>query len=219
MTFYIAPIVEGHTETVCLERLLQRVWRDLLGNSERLQILPAARGHRDSLVHSNGIQLARLAGQLAGALGVRSRKDASARTLLLILLDAEQDCPATLAPRLLGVARNAVPTDLAISCVLAKRMLENWIVAGASSLEGINGLPKPLPSRDRFEDCSGVKWLKDQLRKQSPNRSYRKATDAKEFIRHIDLSECRANAPSFDKLCRILEGTLPPSSTESPATT
>jgi hypothetical protein len=35
-------------------------------------------------------------------------------------------------------------------------MLENWIVAGASTLAGVSELPDPLPARDQFEDRSGA---------------------------------------------------------------
>lgn len=127
---------------------------------------------------------------------------------MLILLDAEDGCPATLAPRLLDTARKPLPVDVAVSCVLAKRMLENWIVAGASTLGGVSGLPNPLPPRDRFEDRSGAAWLDEQIRSQNRARKYRKKEDSPAFVRAMALPECRANAPSFDKLCRELENRL-----------
>jgi Domain of unknown function (DUF4276) len=109
----------------------------------------------------------------------------------------------------LDVARKALPADAAVACVLAKRMLENWIVAGASTLAGVNDLPEPLPARDQFEDRSGVAWLEAQLRGRDKARKYKKKTDAAEFVRAMALQECRDNAPSFDKLCRELEARLP----------
>jgi hypothetical protein len=95
-------------------------------------------------------------------------------------------------------------------------MLENWIVAGASALAGLNGLPNPLPTRDLFEDRSGVAWLETQLRSQNRTRKYKKTADAQPFIRSMDLAECRRNCPSFDKLCRELEACVPAKSTEPP---
>ena len=91
-------------------------------------------------------------------------------------------------------------------------MLENWIVAGASTLSGVNGLPDPLPARDKFEERSGVAWLEKQLRRKNKNRSYKKTVDAEVFVQFMDLAECRSNSPSFDKLCRELEKRLPASS-------
>ena len=50
MTFYVVPIVEGQTEAGCIERLLQRVWKELLGARLRLQVLLPSRGKRDALI-------------------------------------------------------------------------------------------------------------------------------------------------------------------------
>lgn len=210
MTLFIVPIVEGHTEQGCVERLLQRVWHELLGQSERLQVVEPFRGHRDELVHPDGDVLTDTVCEALLKLRAKSKKDAQARSLVLILLDAEDGCPATLTPRLLGTARKAVPADVAVSCVLAKRMLENWIVAGASPLAGVNGLPDPLPPRDRFEDRSGAAWLEEQIRSQNRARKYRKKEDSPAFVRAMALQECRDNAPSFDKLCRELEARRQP---------
>jgi hypothetical protein len=132
------------------------------------------------------------------------RRDSSGLGLLLLLLDAEDDCPAELAPRLLEAARTA-RSDAPLSCVLAKRMLENWIVAGASTLAGVNDLPDLLPDRDQFEERTGAAWLEAQLRSKGKARKYKKTVDAEVFVRKLDLRECRGNAPSFDKLCRELE--------------
>lgn len=210
MTLYIVPVVEGQTEQGCVERLLHRVWHELLCRPERLQVVEPFRGHRDELVHPNGLVLRDTVRRAMVKLRSKSKKDLQAQPLLLILLDAEGDCPATLAPRLLDVARKALPGDVPVSCVLAKRMLENWIVAGASALAGVNGLPDALPVRNQFEDRSGAAWLEAQLRGLNKARKYRKTNDAEAFVRVMALRECRDNSPSFDKLCRELEALIPP---------
>jgi len=136
--------------------------------------------------------------------------------MVLVLLDADDDCPMELAPRLLGSARKA-RSDADIACVIAKRMFENWIVAGASTLAGVNDLPDPLPARNQFEERSGVAWLDNQLRSRDRARSYRKGLDAKVFVQSMNLAECRTNSPSFDKLCRELEKRLPAKSATEPS--
>jgi Domain of unknown function (DUF4276) len=209
MTFYIVPIVEGQTEQGCIERLLHRIWAELLCRPERLQLIEPFRGHRDALVHPNGEVLIESVRKAFGKLKGKAKREATAQSMVLILLDAEGDCPATLAPRLLEVAKKALPDDALVSCVLAKRMLENWIVAGASTLAGVNELPDALPVRDQFEARSGAAWLEAQFRSRDKTRKYRKTTDAEALIRVMALQECRDNAPSFDKLCRELEARLP----------
>lgn len=208
MNVYVAPIVEGQTEQSCVEQLLHRVWGKLLHRPERLQVLEPFRGHRDSLVHVNGVALADSVQKAFLKLQAKLRKDDQALALLLILLDAEGDCPAELAPRLLETARQA-RRDALISCVLAKRMLENWIVAGATSLAGVNGLPDPLEPPKNPEDRSGSFWLNEQLRSLGQARKYTKTADATVFVREMNLAECRAKSPSFDKLCRDLEALRP----------
>lgn len=208
MTLYIASIVEGQTEQACLERLLQRAWAELLGQTERLQVLEPFHGPRDKLIHSPS-DLSKTIEQSLQKLYAKAKRDPDARKLLLVLLDAESDCPATLAPQLFKSAREIAPVDVSVSCVMPKRMLENWIVAGASTLGGINNLPNPLPVRDQFEQRSGAAWLDEQLRSVNKTRKYKKVIDASEFISRMDLYECRANSPSFDKLCRELEKRVP----------
>jgi hypothetical protein len=215
MTLYIAPIVEGQTEVGCIERLLQRIWTELLTALIRLQVLPPSRGKRDAQVNPDGPDLAEKIGEAHAKLAQRLRRDPSGRGLLLLLLDAEGDCPANLGPQLLEAARR-IRGDVDISCVLAKRMLENWIVAGASTLAGVNELPDPLPARDQFEKRSGVAWLGAQLRSRNKSRKYKKTADAEAIVHAMDLKECQANAPSFEKLCRELQARVPQPPTLTP---
>jgi hypothetical protein len=216
MTLYVVPIVEGQTEAGCVERLLQRVWAEPLAGPVRLQVLTPSRGKRDALASPAGTDLAGKIKEACLKLSQRLRRDSSGRGLLLLLLDAEGDCPAELAPRLLQAARLA-RSDTDIACVLAKRMFENWIVAGASTLAGVNGLPDPLRPPDNPEDRSGTAWLDQQLRSQKRTRRYKKTADAAVFVREMSLEQCRARSPSFDKLCRELALRLQPSET-APAT-
>lgn len=214
MIVYIAPIVEGHAEQRCVERLLHRIWKELLHRPERLQVLEPFRASRDALVHRNGVELTQTVEKVFVKLQAKARRDTESRSLLLLLLDAEGECPAQLAPRLLAAA-TAGRTDAVLACVLAKRMLENWIVAGAATLAGVNGLPHPLQLPNDPEDRNGAAWLEEQLRSRNQKRSYKKTTDAALFVQKMDLEQCRNLSPSFDKLCRELARFLPPAPVES----
>lgn len=205
MTFYIAPIVEGQTEQTCVERLLHRIWNEVLAKSDRLQVLEPFRGHRDALANPNGQTLTETVKKAYLKLTAKTKNDAESQSLLLILLDAESDAPCLLAPGLLDAARRALPAGAPVACVLAKRMTENWIVAGCSTLGGVNGLPSSLSAPKNSEDCSGAAWLEAQLRSVNQRRKYTKTADAKRFVAAMDIAQCRTTAPSFDKLCRELE--------------
>jgi hypothetical protein len=128
-----------------------------------------------------------------------------AHKLVLILIDSEGDCPATLAPKLVRWAREA-RSDADIVCVLPHPMFEVWFAAAASSLAGVNGLPADLATpQDPEGQGLGKGWLKRQL-----PRKYSETVDQPRFAAKMDLNLCRQNAPSFDKLCRELAARLPP---------
>jgi hypothetical protein len=204
MTLYIVPIIEGQTEAGCVERLLHRLWNELVVASERLQVLPPSRSSRDGLVHPDGVNLGTKIEEAFAKVTQYLHRDSSGRGLLLLLLDAEGDCPRELAPALLQRCQRA-RSDADISCVVAKRMLENWFVSAAGSLAGKNGLPTDLQMPDQPEERSGARWLAEQIRSVDRQRTYKKTVDAKLYVGVMDLRLCRENSPSFDKLCRELE--------------
>lgn len=202
MIVFVVPIVEGHTERVALERLLQRIWLEL-GRPERLQVLDGVRAARSSLIHLNGVGLGVAVEKAAIQLGACLRHNPGCRSLIIIDIDSETDCPAILGPKLVKVAV-AARSDLDIACVLAKREFENWIVAGASTLSGVLGLPDPIPVRFDVEDMKGSAWLDKQIRSVHPNSKYKKADFALEFVKEMDIREARVNSKSFDRLCEKL---------------
>jgi hypothetical protein len=78
-------------------------------------------------------------------LAARQTQDADA---VLILIDADDDCPAQLALQLLSRAQ-ARRRDRAMRVVLAKREYEAWFIAAAESLGGHrNLLPDLIPPDD-----------------------------------------------------------------------
>lgn len=216
MTLYIAPIVEGQTEELCLERILHRVWNDVLVAPHRLQVLKPIRGHRSSLARAGHPELEQRVGEAQLELARRLSKDALGRGLVLLLLDADKDCPATLGPALLTRAV-AVRSDLDISCVLAKRQLENWFKAAGESLRGVCGLPDDVTTPPDPEDGSGATWLTQQLQRHNPQAKYKKPGDGVKLAAAVDVALCRQNSPSFDKLCRDLGARVTPPGSDSGA--
>jgi len=210
MILYVAPIIEGITERVCIEPLLQRIWGDLLGRTERLQVVERVRARRDQLVQRDGKILIETIEQAVLNLRSKAKGRADAVSFVLVLIDAEKGgCPAILGPQMLSIAKSVVPPDVSVACVVAKRMFENWIVAGATALGGVNGLPSSLPTSADYEAFDGAGWLNERLRSVNSARKYKKTTDAEIFIRCMNLADCRANSPSFDKLCRELAARIP----------
>jgi hypothetical protein len=216
MTLFVAPIVEGETEERCIKAILSGIWRDLLHATDRepLAVLEPVPAHRSSLVKHNHPELDEMVERAFRVLRSRLRHSAADRGFVLLLIDADEDCPSTLGPQLLARAR-AVRTDADIACVLAKRELENWFKAAAASLADVCGLPDDLTVPKNPEDGSGDTWLTRQMQRKDRRRKYTKPADAVEMVQRMNLQECRDNAPSFDKLCRELEARMPqPADTE-----
>jgi hypothetical protein len=189
----IATVVEGEGEVKALPILLRRLAHDL--GHWTVRFPKPHRHHRGKLLGPGGLervidQVALLNPHAAG---------------ILVLLDADDDCPATLAPSLLTRARAARP-DRRISVVLANREFEAWFLAAAPSLAGIRGLPGDLkahPDPESPRDCKG--WLTHQ---RTDGHSYRPAADQSAVANAFDLAAARQHSPSFDKFCRDLANLL-----------
>ena len=118
------------------------------------------------------------------------------RQPVLVLLDADDDCPKDLAERLKARC-HAKHADLTISIVIAKREYEAWFLAAARSLAGQRGLAEQLDPPLDPESVQGAKeWLTVRMR---PDQSYSPTRHQSAYSDLIDLSEAR-RARSFRKL-------------------
>jgi Domain of unknown function (DUF4276) len=224
MTLFVAPIVEGDTEERCIKAILSGIWRSLsyAADLEPLAVLEPVPSHRMSLIQDGHPELPKMVERAFLVLRLRLRHSDADRGFVLLLIDAEEDCPAKLGPRLLARAR-AARRDADIACVLAKRELENWFKASANSLAGVCGLPDDLTAPENSEMGSGNTWLTRQMQRKNRRRKYAKPADAVELAARIDCQKCRENSLSFDKLCRELESRrpqtpTPPGPIEAPPT-
>lgn len=118
---------------------------------------------------------------------------------VLILLDADDDCPAELAPRILERASAILPHH-SISVVLANREFEAWYIGAASSLNGVRGLE--FSDRDLTCDPEGPRDAKGWLRLRMRSGTYGETTDQPAFAARIDLELARSRCRSFQKLCK-----------------
>lgn len=225
MSVYVAPIVEGKTEQHNgVRELVRRVWYELFGRSEYLEVLRAVRGDRGIL--GNPARGSDLATKIHEAhIGLRDAvaNDADptgTRGVVLLVLDADDDCPKTLGPDLLKAAQQHCSHLSPFTCVLAVREFENWIVAGSAGFRGRNDLdlPDPLPPVTDPEAFAGASWLTKQRQLVGRGKTYKKTADAVRFIHAMDLAEAERTSRSFQKLCKELRGLTPPppSPTEPP---
>lgn len=198
----IASIVEGEGEVRALPKLLFRLAKAL--SVPDLRVPAPMRVPRGKLTAVGGIEravsaVAHRVGQAGG---------------VLVLLDADDDCPASMGSALLARGRAARP-DVPVSVVLANREYESWFLAAAASLAGSQGFPVGLSGPADPEGVRGAKeWL---TRHRQDGRPYKPTVDQPLLSSAFDIEHARGRAPSLDKLCRDVQSLLIPASRPSPA--
>lgn len=183
----VASIVEGDGEVRAFPILLRRLaaW---LSPSLWIDVLPPIRVRRDRFLNSSEEfrRMLLLAAAKCGESG-----------WILVLLDADDDCPARLAADILERAGRIVP-HRRISVVLANREYEAWFLAAAASLNRHRGFSWSDTESVEPERGRGAKeWIK----KHMAGGRYDETTDQSAFSALMNLEQARENSRSFRKLC------------------
>lgn len=184
----IASIVEGDGEVAALPVLLRRLneWRPGIGCA---QPLTPIRVHRDRFLNREDEFRKQLL--LAAA-------KCGEQGWILVVLDADDDCPATLAGEIHQRALQHVP-HRRLSVVIAKREYEAWFLAAAPSLEGQRGFRCP---DDRPVDAETPRDAKGWLRRNMEGGAYSEVLDQPAFTARFDLQMAFDSSRSFRKLCK-----------------
>jgi len=183
----IASIVEGDGEVAALPVLLRRLhaWRT---PSTPIDVLHPIRIRRDRFLNREQ-EFRRHLLLAAGKCGDDG--------WIIVLLDADDDCPAELGREILTRARLVVP-HRQVSVVLANREYEAWFIAAAESLHGARGFSFD-PSEDRNAELP--RNAKGWVAKRMVGGTYREVTDQPAFSARMDLDEAFMFSRSFRKLC------------------
>lgn len=185
----IVPIVEGHGDYEAVPVLLRRM---AAAAGQHVEVGRPIRHPKSKLVKEPDL---RRAVQLAG---IQTQPGDG----ILILIDADADCPASLAPQLLRWARTE-RSDRHIAVVLAQQEFEAWFLASASALAAEGKLPHgtvPPPNAQAVADAKG--WLSQVM-----GRRYSETIDQPAFAALFDLEAARG-CSSFDKLARDVASML-----------
>lgn len=187
MAVNLACIVEGHGEIEAVPVTIRRI-AQLIDPGLVVNIHQPFRVPRTKLVKQGELErTVELAGRRAGRDGA-----------VVIVLDSDDECPATLGPELL-IRVKRTRSDLPVSVVLAKREFEAWFLAAAESLRGRRGLASNLESPSEPESIRGAKeWLTARM---PTGRRYVETLDQPALAAVFDLERAR-RARSFDKFFR-----------------
>jgi uncharacterized protein DUF4276 len=193
--FSVASIVEGHGECSALPVLLRRMVLDL-DPTRRIEVKRPIRMPR-SLATKNG--------ELERRVELAARRVKDEGGAVLVLLDGDDDCAATLGPELHRRVMSQ-RSDIPSAVVLAVREFEAWYLASARSLVGRRGLPidiQPPDDPEAVRDAKG--WLQDR---RTGGLAYSPTIDQPALADVFDMALARSGSPSFDKLWREIERLL-----------
>lgn len=182
----IASIVEGDGEVVALPILLRRLteWR---APGRYFDVQTPIKVRRDRFLNRDEEfhRMLHLAAAKCGEGG-----------WILVLLDADDDCPANRGPEIARQAAQCVP-HRSVSVVLANREYEAWFVAAATSLHGHRGFvndPTDTANPEIPRDAKG--WVKRRMSRGS----YGETTDQPAFTALMNLQQVFDRSRSFRKL-------------------
>lgn len=183
-------IVEGYGEVLALPTLLRRIaaWRL---PDEYVEMAPPIRVKKDRFLNRPEEFERHL---------LLARAKAGEGGKVLLLLDADDDCPKEKGAEVLHRARGVVP-DRRVSVVLANREFEAWFIASAPSLVGVRGFA--LRPEDVDVDAEGPRNAKGWMAARMPS-SYGETTDQPAFAAQMDVVLAYERSRSFRKLCKEL---------------
>lgn len=184
---HIIPIVEGHGEVAAVPILIRRIAEQL--GVYGVRVGKPIRCPRQKLVKVGELErVVELAARKGGATGQ-----------ILVIIDAESDCPAQLAPMLLRRAR-AARGDVLIDVVIAKMEHEAWFLGSLESLvqhlQIRNYVPIPF-------DPESIQGAKERLSIQT-GIHYSETVDQPAYTAVFNMERARKVCPSFDKCCRAV---------------
>jgi hypothetical protein len=119
---------------------------------------------------------------------------------VLILLDADDDCPAELSGSIKTRVERLFPQHN-FSVVLANREYESWFIASIESLNGKRGL-KIAAADDLNADAENYRDAKGWIRQRMKDNSYGPTTDQPAFTSLMELQSAHDRSRSFRKLCK-----------------
>ena len=180
----IVPIVEGDGEVTAVPVLLRKI----LARDMRFDIQvarPKNANGRGNLTKEGGLErFIRYAWK---------ERDCGA---ILVLLDAEDECPKEIAREFCRRAE-AIGILFPVVIVVAKRMYEAWILASISTIAGRMDVPAGLlPPRDVEEVPNPKTWLDERFPR---GRAYKETQDQEAMTVLIDLA-LASSARSFRRL-------------------
>ena len=188
----IVPIVEGDGEESTVPVLLRKILFELMRYD--IQIAHPKNAHgRANLQRAGGVERF-----------IRHAWKELDCAVILILLDAEGECPLDIAKDF-STRIEAMGVMFPVVIVVANRMYETWLLASIATIAGHANLPAGLQPPPNVETVKNPKaWIDKRLPR---GRSYKETQDQEAMTHHLDTTLAR-QARSFQRLLHAISEAL-----------
>lgn len=193
MSFQLVSIVEGDGEVQALPVLLRGIaaW---LAPERRISVPRPIQTPRDRFLQRDAERRKVL------ELAVRLCAHAPDGGHIIVLLDADDDCPATLGSELKTTCEGIVDGRTGLSAVLANREFEAWFLASGTSMQGVRGFDRTrLSGHWTGSDPDEPRNAKGLIH-EATGRRYRSVKDQAALSARIDPALAERRSRSFRKL-------------------
>ena len=183
----IACVVEGHGEVEALPVLIRRIAIEA-DPQQTLKIF--------SPIRISASQFLNFSTEFSRTLALAAAQCESSGSIF-ILLDCEDDCPATLGPEILRAAIRELPHIKVYVC-LAYREYESWFIAAIESLGGKRTI---FPDMHAPEYLDNIRDAKGWIGRAMSKAKYSPPLDQAALTAAMDFTSAR-RSDSFDKCHR-----------------
>jgi len=188
----LVPIVEGDGEVTAVPALLRKIlWQ--IPRYDIQVTRPKSANGRGNLTKEGGLEkFIRYSWK---------ERDCGA---ILVLIDADKECPVTLA-RDLTRRVEAIGVLFPVVIVVAKRMYETWFVASIATIAGHLDLPEDLTPPPNPEEVPNPKaWIENHF---PAGRAYKETQDQEAMTNLLDIT-LASSARSFQRMLNAIDQAL-----------
>lgn len=188
----IVPIVEGDGEVTAIPVLLRKIlWQ--IARFDIQVARPKNANGKGNLTKEGGLEkFIRYSWK---------ERDCGA---ILVLLDADKDCPLLLAQNLARRVE-AIGLLFPVAIVVAKRMYETWFLASIATIAGQLDLPDGLIPPPNIEDVPNPKaWIEEHF---PAGRAYKETQDQEAMTNLMDI-DLASSARSFQRMIHAISQAL-----------
>jgi hypothetical protein len=208
--YVIVPVVEGFGEVAAVPVLIRR-WLQHQNFHRNVDL------HLAGPVRASGVGALTVPHNQDDELGIEHYVQMAwlrRPDIILVVLDADEECPRTLGPALLARGMAIVPNGFPLGLVIAKREYEAWFLAALTSTRFRNALQKQGFTLDqRFlpgaVDIEEIADCKDRVARLLSLKKYEPTIHQEKLTRILPFTAgMQKRSRSFRKLLKELDSLM-----------